>query len=288
MDKGHDSNDSQKRWTPNPDPTVLTTQQLLREILSVREILESRLDGMDKAIVLLQAAKDKSPTVAEIYSEFTEKFIAVQQLLKDRDQKLEQVTQNFYTAKDTALLAAKEAVTEQNKTTRAAISADLAGMSKLIDSLETKVNSMRPVGEVYTEFTEKFKSVQVQFQERDIRIEQASRDSKIAIEAALQAAKEAVAEQNKSSAMAIAKSEAATTKQMDAIGMMIQSTTKSLDDKISDLKDRLASTASSVAENQKGVAQHSKGLQEGWGYVVGFIGMIVGLAGLVLLLIHHN
>jgi hypothetical protein len=32
-------------WTPRPDPTLLTTQQLLREMLSLRELLETRFDG---------------------------------------------------------------------------------------------------------------------------------------------------------------------------------------------------------------------------------------------------
>ena len=75
---------------------------------------------------------------------------------------------------------------------------------------------------------EKFKSVAQQFSERDT-----------AVGAALQAAKEAVGEQNKSSALSIAKSEAATTKQIDLIGASIGSTTGALNDKIDDLKMRL-------------------------------------------------
>ena len=47
----------------------------------------------------------------------------------------------------------------------------------------------------------------------------------VAVDAALQAAKEAVGEQNKSNALAIAKSEATFTKQIDQIGVLI-----SLDD----------------------------------------------------------
>lgn len=40
--------------TPNPDPTVLTTQQIYRENMWLREVLETRLDGMDTAIRLLR------------------------------------------------------------------------------------------------------------------------------------------------------------------------------------------------------------------------------------------
>jgi len=61
----------------------------------------------------------------------------------------------------------------------------------------------------------------------------------VAVDAALQAAKEAVGEQNKSSALAIAKSETSTTKQIDQLVAQIASQTKNFDDKIGDVKERL-------------------------------------------------
>jgi hypothetical protein len=169
---------------PRPDPTVLTTQQLLREVSSVRDIIESRLDGMDKAITLLQAAIDRSPSIAEIYAEFQEKF----------------------------------------------------------------------------------NSVKTQFKERDTRTEQTSKDSKVAVDAALQAAKEAVGEQNKSSALAIAKSEAATTKQIDSITTLIQTNQKAIDDKITDVKDRIT-----------GIEGRSQGVGTSVGIFIGIGGLVVGV-----------
>jgi hypothetical protein len=170
---------------PRPDPTVLTTQQLLREVSSVREILESRLNGMDKAIALLQASVDRSPTIPEVVAEFREKFTGV----------------------DT------------------------------------------------------------RFQQRDIMFELAAKSDKDAIVAALQAAKEAVAEQNKSSATAIAKAETATTKQMDSITTLIQTNQKAIDEKITDVKDRIT-----VIEGRgQGISST--------------IGILVGVGGLVLALI---
>jgi hypothetical protein len=162
---GEDMNEKNDRGSrPVPDPTVLTTQQLNREILSLKELLAARFEGYDKAIELLQARADKSPS---------------------------------------------------------------------IDVVDVNVKSLGALVD------EKFKGVQIQFQERDIRTEQTSRDSKVAVDAALQAAKEAVGEQNKSSALAIAKSEAATTKQIDSIVLLIQSSNKGIDDKIDDMKNRL-------------------------------------------------
>lgn len=57
---------------PNPDPTERTVEQLLREIATsreivegigqgTREVLETRLAGMDKAIELLQQTTNKIP-----------------------------------------------------------------------------------------------------------------------------------------------------------------------------------------------------------------------------------
>jgi hypothetical protein len=85
----------------------------------------------------------------------------------------------------------------------------------------------------------KLDAIQTQFKERDVRAEQTTRDAKMAIDAALEAAKEAVGEQNKSSALAIGKSETATLKQIDQITQFISSGTKGMDDKVDYLRERL-------------------------------------------------
>jgi hypothetical protein len=113
-----------------------------------------------------------------------------------------------------------------------------------IGVVEERVNSLVRLTEekftsVQAQQVEKFESIQIQFRERDTRTEQTSRDAKTAVDAALQAAKEAVGEQNKSGALAIAKSEASTIKQIDQIAILLQNVNKATDDKISDLKDRL-------------------------------------------------
>jgi hypothetical protein len=121
---------------------------------------------------------------------------------------------------------------------------------------------------------EKFRSIEIQFRERDNRTEQNSKQSELAINAALQAAKEAVEKQNQSSAIAISKSENATTKQLDQIGFQIQAIAKSSDDKIADLKERLT-----MQEGQK------KGLGEGWGMLVGALGFLIAIGTLITMFI---
>jgi hypothetical protein len=182
---------------PVPDPTILTTEALHREINALKELLQARFDAMERA---------------------TE--------IRDRHMK------------------------------------ELEGM------IGVKVEQLQEL------HAEKFRSIAVQFAERDTRTEQTSRDSKVAVDAALQAAKEAVGEQNRSSALAISKSEAATTKQIDQQGTLIQTTTLGLNDKIDDLKERLTS-----------IEGRSKGMADGWGLIVGGIMLVVAVVTVVVVVV---
>jgi len=183
--------------TPIPDPTTLTTEIIRREFNSLKELIFSRLDAMDKAMDLFSENITRVPT--------------------DTD--------------------------------------------KQIMHLKELHN-------------EKFDSISVQFKERDTRTEQTSRDSKVAVDAALQAAKEAVSEQNKSNALAIGKSETTFTKQIDQIGTLVNTMQKAIDDKIDDIKSRL-----------QGAESRKIGGNEVWGYLIGGIGMLIGAvsAGVAIL-----
>jgi len=86
----------------------------------------------------------------------------------------------------------------------------------------------------------KFQGIDKQFQERDTRVEQTATLVSRAVDAALQAAKEAVGKQQDSFALSIAKSEAATIKQIDSQSVTIQVATSGLDSKISDMKERIS------------------------------------------------
>ena len=85
---------------------------------------------------------------------------------------------------------------------------------------------------------EKFLAIATQFDERDTRTEQAAQESRISLGAALAAAKEAVSEQNNANSLAIGKSEDATKERLDALAVLMTTSNRSLEDKISDLKGR--------------------------------------------------
>lgn len=204
-----------------PDPSTLTTQQLYREIFALRELIESRLDGNDRAIVVLQSIASAQPTPGIV----------------------------------------------------------AASVKALGDVVSVQIAALREFHEA--KFGEAFSSIQVQFKERDVRVEQSSVATKIAVDAALQAAKEAVGAQNVSSAQAIAKSEAATTKQIDAIGTLIATQAKGVDDKIDDIKSRLQAMEGIGI----GVNNQKRDSKDVFGYVVGAIGILISfltIAGFVI------
>lgn len=85
----------------------------------------------------------------------------------------------------------------------------------------------------------RFIAVDQRFVERDTRTEQAAQESRISLDAALAAAKEAVGEQNKSNTQSILKSETSTMKLIDGLQTLMSTNTDATNDKIADLRTRL-------------------------------------------------
>lgn len=127
---------------------------------------------------------------------------------------------------------------------------------------------------------EKFEGVEKQFKERDVRSEQSSVSSKVAVDAALQAAKELVIQQNVSIAQANSKQEASFTKQIDQQSLLIMTTNKAVDDKINDLKERFAKI------DGQGLGKKDSGTQVGVviGYIFGAIGLIATIISVIILI----
>lgn len=118
---------------------------------------------------------------------------------------------------------------------------------------------------------QKFDSVDQRFLERDARTATAAQENRISLDAALSAAKEAVSEQNKANAQAIAKSELATQKQIDSQGTLMSSSFGAMNDKIADLKTRL----------DTGAGGH-QALAAGWGYLIGAISAVALVIAVVI------
>jgi len=122
-----------------------------------------------------------------------------------------------------------------------------------LEGLRTEVMSeIRRVNDVSDQ---KFNGIKQQFEERDVRTENAAQESRISLDAALAAAKEAVGEQNKSNALSIDKSEVATQKQIDALVELSNTRTDALDARVSDLKGRLDRGEGTVRGEDRSGAQ---------------------------------
>ncbi len=152
---------------PVPDPTLLTTQNLLREIAALRELLQTQIKAVELRV--------------------------------DRND---------------ALIAKHGAEIE-------------SGTDHLRRFLEEKIAKLDAV------CLEKFTGVAAQFSERDTRTDQRAGDTKLAVDAAFAAAKEATA-----------KIEAGFTKQIDGMTQIIDTKTRNIEGNLSDLKERMTAIES--------------------------------------------
>jgi NADH dehydrogenase/NADH:ubiquinone oxidoreductase subunit G len=130
------------------------------------------------------------------------------------------------------------------------------------------------------------KGIQLQFDERDIRSRAAEDAAKVAVNAALQAQKEAAAAQNESNAAAITKSEGATVKQIDGILALLGSNTQAINDKISAITSRLDRgeailTTNNLAKNERRLDGGANVAIIGVGLTV--VTVVVGVLGFLAL-----
>jgi hypothetical protein len=108
---------------------------------------------------------------------------------------------------------------------------------------------------------EKFKSIDLQFRERDIRTDQAAIASKQALDAALLAAKELVGQQNSANVEAATKAETNFTKQIDQTSVLISTLEKGLTDRISNLDGALTDRILEIKERlDRGEGAHAGGV----------------------------
>lgn len=149
----------------DPDPSALTTQAILREIASLKELVFTRIDAMDKAMVLFNDNIVRVPT--------------------DVDKQV-------------------------------------GNLHRLIDE------QFNVVDRRFETTGEQFRGIQVQFSERDDRVSESATAATTAVNAALQAQKEAAG-----------KSEQGTAEQLNQLRLLLQTAASGLGDKNDDLKERV-------------------------------------------------
>jgi hypothetical protein len=145
------------------------------------------------------------------------------------------------------------------------IKARLDGMDKAIVLLQKTLDREPSIAEVHSAVTSLKELTQTRFVERDVRTEQVSKSDKIAVDAALQAQKEAAGKQADNFSELINKNEQLFLTQM-----------QSLKNQVDLLQQRL----------DKGEG-HTRGLGDGWGWLVGAIGTIAAVLAAFELFTKH-
>lgn len=114
---------------PIPDPTVLTTAQLIREIGAVRELVSARMDAMD--------------AVTNVQRELTKvKFDSIALQFLERDVRAEQLSKASADALAAALQAAKELVGAAAESAAAAAVKSETSFTKQLDQIGTIINTL--------------------------------------------------------------------------------------------------------------------------------------------------
>ena len=240
----------------SPDPTTASaaalagvTETIRREIAQLRTLHDKDMDALR---VLMTARMDSMDAAGD--RRFEQVNVASGEHATARDKAvagLRDIMEERLGAMDRAsqllaqdLRAVPTSVEQSIIALRELMESKLSAMEQAV-VLQNQAASAFPA-EVRTEIAhlkllheERFSSIAQQFNERDIRTDQASRASKEALDAALQAAKELVNAQGEASSAAAVKSETSFAKQIDQIGTIISTLEKALDARITELKERV-------------------------------------------------
>ena len=139
--------DDAAEWTPRPDPTMLTTEQIVRGDKAERDyvdgriaVIEERLRGIDTATIVLNNIVTKVPT--EVQKEVThlrelmdEKFSSVGTQFDERDTRTERESRDNEIRVNAAFAAADKAADERNKSNGLAIDKAQASTSEALSKL---------------------------------------------------------------------------------------------------------------------------------------------------------
>ena len=202
---------------PDPDPTLRTMQLVDKAMMSLRDELKTRFDavetrfeGIDVATKLVHDDYVRVPTVVD------KAVGGLRELLEARIKAIEDL-----------IVLLRGLVGERASVIQTAVHQTEVLVDQKIANAYAKLEGQ--INQLGGETTEKFIGVASQFAERDTRTDQRAGDTKLAVDAAFAAAKEATS-----------KIEAGFTKQIDSMVGVIDTQTKNSDSKISDVKDMIS------------------------------------------------
>ena len=275
-------------WVPVPDPTTLTTEAVARatevfrreiealhdlhdrDLAAFRELLDARLDGMDNDRRRLW---DRSEDLIKRFTNALEDF---RDEVGRRDEAGRQLIEQRLQDLDKARILAAEQIKDipvASREARERLCHDFHG------SLAAEREYHLAKLEVLTTRTEeRFKAVDKGFAA-----------SKEAVAAALQAAKEAVSEQNRANASAIGKSEAATKEQLTSLSQVSVANFRAQEDKITDTRDRLTAMESLTRgiEEAGGESREERGLAHSTAIaIIASVSVLIAIASVIFAAVH--
>lgn len=232
------------------DPSPLTTQQIFREIASLKELVETRFVAHETAVKLLQEVVNKNPTVNEVYVEHNERLKA---LGVARDLTRE-VLETRFDGMDKAIKLLQDTA------------------DKFPARIDEKIVALEKV------HGERFDGVDKQFNERDIRSENDKFAATKAVDAALQAQKESAANSAESFKESNNKTEERFTKQQDQQSELLRTEVKGLQQQVNELKDRF-----NRGEGKgEGTDKNKSDTRLTLGVLITIAALVVGIAGVVV------
>jgi hypothetical protein len=204
------ANNNQQGNVPVPDPSLLTTEQLRRElatqndrlterIIGLEEKLKTRLDAMDKASLLLNENMTRVPTdtdkqIMQLRTLQDEKFRTIESGLIGQAQTTSIGLQSAISQIQTLSEERKKNFEISLATLEKIVNEKLDSLDKQLDirheeSLREAMNRQNALvtalDSIEKTVEEKFASVNQRFSERDVRVAQNNEDLKVSITAAL-------------------------------------------------------------------------------------------------------
>lgn len=228
------------------NPSAITQSAIDKAIEAAINVVKARLDGMEKAVEVFQADLTRVPTTVD------RQILALRELLENR------------------FVGAEHDIEE----TRKAVEARENIVEKQI--AHAQAMSFGKVEELSSVTNEKFFGVAAQFAERDTRTDQRAGDTKLAVDAAFAAAKEATA-----------KIEAGFTKQIDAMINIIDTKTANLAGGLGDLKDRMTAMENRTVGMVSANDVNRKDNTDSRALIFSVIGMVVGISSVALAFMIH-
>jgi hypothetical protein len=242
-----------------PDPSSLTLQRIAESVGALSEKLDYRILAIEKAVEVSHSDLVRVPTAVD------RAVLQLRELLE---------TRIHCDAEQGAM--ARDAITKHVNTALEQLNSLSASRNK---GVEDRIDALTEALAVFKE------TVNGRFELGDVQTEKAARDVKSAVDAAFAAAKEAVGEQNKSNALSIAKSEVATTKQIDQLTENLRLSVKNTDDKIEAMKKTSDDKFTDIKDRLVAMEGRSRGIGATGAVIVGafsVVGVLVGMAAIIL------